>query len=228
MPIDSLDWKLDLFDTYSSQLHVISTLSLFHKLWNLLQHALSLILNYVFTIPLVRASNGRRLFPFSEFPKCPRALITTILGSHTTATFSRRRTVHLNSLCHSRWMSSKLTPVQYIFHLIFFLARTARKHRSVTKSKSKSHYDRQWVGQSVLVSGSLLSHWDFLWDSYCLLCCSALSDAPLTILRCSDQAENTVPLFFHCCKLDCCSGYLAMSAVHRVFVQQRLVVRLSA
>jgi hypothetical protein len=48
------------------------------------------------------------------------------------------------------------------------------------KSKSKLHYDRQLVGQSVLVSGAhlgpiFLSPWDFLLDSYCLLCCSALS-----------------------------------------------------
>jgi hypothetical protein len=52
---------------------------------------------------------------------------------------------------------------------------------STLKSKSKSHYDRQsgpsWCQASIWDPRPIfLSPWDFLLDSYCLLCCSALSD----------------------------------------------------
>jgi hypothetical protein len=51
------------------------------------------------------------------------------------------------------------------------------------QSKSKSHYDQQLVGQSVLVSGAHLGpatnfsmSLRFFEDSYSSLCCSSLSD----------------------------------------------------
>jgi hypothetical protein len=37
-----------------------------------------------------------------------------------------------------------------------------------------------------------------------------------------DHAENTYPLFYHCCKHDCCSSCLAIAVVCRVISQKRL------
>jgi hypothetical protein len=89
----------------------------------------------------------------------------TSQSSHIKWTETNHPTVQMNLLYASNQIIRFKTPILV-------------NNLTCYKSKSKSQYDRQSVGQSVLVSGAHLgpatnvSPWDFLLDSCCLLFCT--------------------------------------------------------